>query len=327
MNGEVLVLERPESQERTGDPLIVASQPESTTVAPGAAPLVGPHWTADYLELAKPRIVTMILIVTAMSAVVAAGRDLQLWPLVHLLLGTALVAGSAGVLNQVVEKEVDGLMARTRHRPLPRERISPVWATLYGVVLVLAGTGHLTWKVGVVPAALGVATWALYVAVYTPMKTRTQFNTTVGAIAGALPMLMGYTAAGGGLWDARGWLLFAVLFLWQYPHFMAIAWMYRYDYGSAGLKMTPVVEPSGRSAGWQAVVGTLLLAIVLVSLVWPHRWGVALAVLAVLVTAKFFIASLAFARNPDDITARRLLRASLAQLPAAMLVLVFSAVL
>ncbi len=288
------------------------------------------HWAADLLELTKPRIVTMILIVTTMAAVVAAGRDLQFLPLLHLILGTALVAGSAGVLNQVLEKQLDGSMARTRFRPLPDERMGRTLATLYGMALIVVGTAYLSLTVGAIPAALGVATWLLYVAVYTPLKTRTPWNTTVGAIAGALPMLMGYTAAGGSLGDVHGWLLFGVLLWWQYPHFMAIAWMYRYDYGAAGLRMTSVVDPSGRSSGRQAVWGSALLMLTLVALVVPVTWGPSVwgwiaAVAMVAVTAKFLVTSCQFARQPDDITARRLLRASLVQLPAAMIVLVLTA--
>lgn len=292
---------------------------------------------ADFLELTKPRIVSMILIVTALSAVFMAGRDLQWLPLLHLLLGTALVAASAGVLNQVWEHQVDGRMARTRMRPLPAGRVSRWSATLFGLTLITVGTAYLTFLVGATPAMLGVVTWLLYVFVYTPMKTRTSWNTAVGAIAGALPMQMGYTAAGGSLADLEGWLLFGVLLLWQYPHFMAIAWMYRYDYGAAGLQMSPVVDPSGRSAGRQAVAGSILLMLVLVALVRPLTatgeglgisiWGIVFAVAAVLVTAKFVLASLRFASQPDDLTARRLLRASLVQLPAAMLVLVLSALI
>lgn len=326
MSGEVLVLDRPQTRLPAADGSVVAPLTSETSERT-AGERVGPHWTADYFELAKPRIVMMILIVTAMSAVVAAGRDLQWMPLLHLMLGTALVAGSAGVLNQVMEKEVDGRMARTRHRPLPRERVSRTLAALYGIVLVVAGTFYLNATVGWTPALVGVATWLLYVVVYTPLKTRTQWNTTVGAIAGALPMLMGYTAAGGTLADVRGWLLFAVMMLWQFPHFMAIAWMYRYDYGSAGLKMTPVVEPTGKSAGWQAVIGSLLLVATLVALVLPHAWGWFFSLLAIAVTAKFVISSFQFAFHPDDMTARRLFLASLVQLPAAMLVLVASSLI
>jgi protoheme IX farnesyltransferase len=285
------------------------------------------RWISDLIELTKPRIVMMILIVTALSALVAGGLQIGWLLLFNLLLGTAAVAASAGVLNQWWESDVDARMARTRHRPLPDQRVSSSVAIGMGTLLIVVGTAYLAFTVGTVPAWLGVLTWALYIGVYTPMKTRTEWNTSVGAVAGALPMLMGYTAAGGSLTDVRGWLLFGLLLWWQFPHFMAIAWMYRYDYGAAGLKMTPVVEPTGRRAGWQAIVGSLLLLATIVALVLPGSWGWLMAIAAVAVTAKFVIASFAFARQPDDITARRLLRASILQLPAAMLVVVVSALI
>lgn len=327
MSGDLLVLDRP-SQAPSLDRSESAREPNSNSVATNQADseavVSGAGRLADYVELTKPRIVTMILIVTAMSAVFAGGVQLEWLMLTHLMLGTAMVAASAGVLNQWIEREVDSRMARTRFRPLPDRRVSHVGSLSFGSVLIVAGTTYLALAVGSVPAILGVLTWALYIGVYTPMKTRTEWNTTVGAIAGALPMLMGYTAAGGSLWDVQGWLLFAVLLLWQYPHFMAIAWMYRYDYGAAGLKMTPVVEPTGRRAGWQAIGGTLLLVATLVGLVMMANWGWLLAIAAVAVSAKFVAASFKFAKQPDDITARKLLRASIMQLPAAMVVLVVS---
>lgn len=300
------------------------------TASPPAAESAPAVWS-DYRELTKPRIVTMILIVTTLSALFYAGRELSLTTLLHLLLGTGLVAGSAGVLNQVLERAVDSRMARTRRRPVPAGRVSRLHATLFGLGLVISGTAYLALAVDWLPAALGLATWGLYVAIYTPLKTRSEWNTTVGAIAGALPMQMGYTAAGGSLGDWEGWALFGVLFLWQYPHFMAIAWMHRRDYRAAGLQMTPVVEASGRRAGRQAVLGSLLLLLVLGLL--PRPWllstgqwaGVVCAVAAILVTIPFVRASFRFAGRPDDTMARRLLRASIIQLPAALLVLVISA--
>ena len=328
MSGEALVLDRPlqpptVDRDGSGD---ASSHPHEaitrTDVALRDRSFQGIF--GDFVELTKPRIVTMILIVTAMSAVVAAGSKLDFVLLVHLMLGTAMVAASAGVLNQWLERELDGRMARTRFRPLPDQRVSS-WASMaFGLLLIFLGTPYLALTTGWVPAILGFLTWGLYIGVYTPMKTRTEWNTTVGAIAGALPMLMGYTAAGGSLWDAQGWLLFAVLVFWQFPHFMAIAWMYRYDYGAAGLKMTPVVEPTGRRAGIQAIVGSLLLVATMVGFVIMGSWGWLLALAAVAVTTKFIFASFRFAKQPDDLTARSLLRASILQLPAAMLVLVLS---
>lgn len=344
MSGDLLVLERPSEAEAPVGGAVSPAGVSATSVAgagadrdgsaAGALEAVGrPGVWADYRELTKPRIVTMILIVTTLSAVFAAGWDLSAGVLVHLLLGTALIAGSAGAFNQVLERDVDRRMVRTRRRPLPAERVSVWGATCFGSVLITFGTWYLSTTVGWVPALVGLVTWVLYVLVYTPLKVRSEWNTTVGAIAGALPMQMGYTAAGGSLMDVEGWLLFGVLLLWQYPHFMAIAWMHRRDYGAAGLQMTPVVEPTGRRAGWQAILGSLLLMVVLVALCRPwdagglQPAGVLFAVAAVAVTARYVMASFRFAGHPDDGTARKLLRASIVQLPAAMLVLVVSALI
>ena len=333
MSGDVLVLERPTELATNDDDLQEGGAEASMTEASESSPANRHESTqrgawADYWELTKPRIVMMILIVTGLAAIVAAGRDLQWLVLLHLMLGTCLVAGSAGTLNQVIEKEVDGRMRRTRNRPVPTNRVPRGLATGFGFALITIGTAYLFAFVGVAPAWVGLVTWFLYVAIYTPMKLRSSWNTTVGAIAGALPMQMGYTAAGGSIADYEGWLLFGVLFLWQYPHFMAIAWMYRHDYGAAGLQMTTVVEPSGRSAGLQAVLGTFALGLVsflLCLLLIPGWLGGVLGAIAVGVTFPFIAASLRFARQPDDQTARRLLRASLLQLPAAMAVLVIAA--
>lgn len=328
MSGDVLTLDRPQDRFAAENPPAAVVPGRSAAGAASVAPVIAePHRAADLLELTKPRIVTMILIVTTMAAVVAAGWDLQILTVLHLIIGTALVAGSSGVLNQVLEREVDGRMARTRFRPLPDDRIGAFQSSLFGLLLLVAGSAYLAFFLGMVPAAVGLATWLLYVTVYTPLKTRTAWNTTVGAVAGALPMLIGYTAAGGSLADVRGWLLFGVLLWWQYPHFMAIAWMYRYDYGVAGLRMTSVVEPTGRSAGRQAVAGVLLLMLTLVALVAPGSWGWGWSLAVVAVTVPFVVASFRFARRPDDLTARRLLRASLFQLPAAMIVLVISSLI
>jgi protoheme IX farnesyltransferase len=233
------------------------------------------------------------------------------------------------VKNQIWEREIDGRMARTSRRPLPTGRIGMPAAVAYCSLLGGAGTLYLWQTAGIVPAAWGVATWLTYVVIYTPLKTRTSFNTTVGAVSGALRMMIGYTAGGGGSGDLIGWLLVAVLMVWQYPHFMAIAWMYRREYGEAGFRMTPVVEPTGRSAAWQAVLGSVALLAVLIGLTLllvsgPLRWGFAAAM--VLTTFGLLTASLRFARDRDTPSARRMMRASLLQLPAAMLVLVVASI-
>jgi protoheme IX farnesyltransferase len=192
--------------------------------------------------------------------------------------------------------------------------------------LALLGTLQLWGLVGLVPAALGLATWGLYVWIYTPLKVISASNTAVGTLPGALPVLIGWSAAGGSWTEPTGWLLFGLLVIWQFPHFMAIAWLFRDQYHAAGFQMLTRVDPSGRLAGWHAVIGAALL--------FPTSWGltavgpgagigagsIAVSLLGLLVVSHQFVRSVAFFRFPNDLSARRLLRSSLLVLPA-MLVL------
>jgi len=243
--------------------------------------------------------------------------------LLWLLVGTGLIAGSAGSANQIWERVIDQRMTRTARRPLPAGRISFAVATAYTAILGVTGTAILYSKFSFNPAAIGLATWALYVLVYTPMKTRTAWNTTVGAIAGAIPMLIGYTAMGGSIADVTGWLLVGILVAWQYPHFMAIAWMYRRQYGEAGFIMSTTVDPSGKSAALQSLAGSMGLIVCALALCWiPNGWiGAALASSAVVICGwPMLWASIQFAHKPADNAARRLLHKSLLVLPAVLLI-------
>lgn len=277
----------------------------------------------DYVQLTKPRIVVMILITTIMTAMIGAGGLVSIGSLLWLLLGTALVAASAGSANQVWERVIDGRMPRTTNRPLPGGRVKTIPATLYTAALGIAGVSLLAWQFGGPPAAAAAATWLMYVLVYTPMKVRTYWNTTVGAVAGALPVLIGYTATGGTLTDWTGWLLVGVLVAWQYPHFMSIAWMYRKQYADAGFVMTTTVEPTGRSAGWQSIAGSLALIACGVALAWLPG-GIFSPILASIgvcaATYPMLKASHRFKAAPNDQTARKLLRSSLLVLPAVLLI-------
>ncbi len=324
MSGDVVLLERPPYRPATTRK---SSAPHAAPAELAPTVVEAPTWrqfAADLIELTKPRIVLMILITTGVAAIVGA-QGAVAWSLaLHLLLGTALVAASAGVLNQYLEREVDRRMTRTARRPLPAGRMRPGFALAYGLTIGLVGTLYLGWQVSWVTAALGVVTWFSYLVLYTPLKQRTSFNTTVGAVAGALPMLMGYTGGGGELTDAAGWLLLGVLVAWQYPHFMAIAWLYRKQYGEAGFQMTPVTDPSGVSAGWQSIVGAIVLPVFLIALVssntyWPV-WSIGIC----LVSWGLIQGAWGFSREPNEQTARRMLRASLSQLPLAMLMLVLA---
>ena len=278
---------------------------------------------SDYLQLTKPRIVVMILVTTCATAMMGASGLVAVGSLVWLLFGTAAIAGSAGTGNQIWERVIDARMTRTANRPISSGRMSAVPAAIFAAVLGIVGISVLAMQFGKEPAAVGVATWMLYVLVYTPMKVRTPWNTTVGAIAGAIPVLIGYTATGGLLTDWTGWLLVGVLVAWQYPHFMAIAWMYRRQYKEAGFKMTTTEEPTGRSAGWQSIVGSAVLIGLGVTLCWIPTGliGAVLGSIAVGAAAwPMLLASVRFARCPDDATARKLLRSSLLVLPAVLAV-------
>lgn len=290
-----------------------------------------PTWIGDFIELTKPGIVTMILVTTVASAWIGiaspAGMPLSLGAWLALLIGTGLIAGSAGAANQVWERQIDPLMPRTASRPLASRRMATMTGIAFTAVIGLLGTALLTWQFGAVPALVGLTTWAIYVLVYTPMKTRTSWNTTVGAIAGALPIFMGYTAAGGQMTDLTGWMLFGVLACWQYPHFMAIAWLCRRQYAEAGFQMTTAVDPSGRSAGWQSIVGAIALAACGVILCVAPAGELILSVasfitslLVVAATWPLFSAAIHFSRQRDDLHARKMMRWSLVVLPAVLLV-------
>jgi protoheme IX farnesyltransferase len=278
-------------------------------------------YLADLIQLTKPRIVVMILVTTAATAMIGAGGLVPGGQLLWLLIATAAVAGSAGAANQIWERVIDQRMTRTANRPLAAGRIHAVVATVYMLTLLAVGTSMLHLLFGSIPAMVGLVTWALYVLVYTPMKTRTAWNTTVGAVAGALPVLIGYTALGGTLMGLPGWFLVGVLVAWQYPHFMSIAWLYRRQYGEAGFRMTTTEDPTGWSAGIQSVSGSLALmgcAIVLCFL--PGGWiqGAIAAIAAVGSSTPMLMASIGFMSMPNDEQARKLLRSSLLVLPAVL---------
>lgn len=208
-----------------------------------------------YLELMKLRLVSLVLVTTAVGfyAGSAGPRDAAFFgQLAQTILGTALLAGGAMALNQVMERETDALMRRTQTRPLPQGRLGVREASAFGAVLVMIGMAYLCLMVKVLTGVLGLVTVGVYLLLYTPLKTRTPWCTLVGAVSGAIPPMLGYTAAAGAI-TGGAWLLFAVLFVWQMPHFLAIAWLYREDYARGGQKMLPVVDPSGASTARQMV--------------------------------------------------------------------------
>jgi protoheme IX farnesyltransferase len=280
---------------------------------------------SSYIELTKPRILTMILL-TVVMAMVAAGTSPSLQTVLHACIGSALVAASASVLNQWMERERDAIMMRTCKRPLPSGRVASSQAAWMGWVMVVLGSVYLAAWVNLPTMYCGLATWVLYVWVYTPLKMVSWTNTLVGTLPGALPVWMGWTAADGSLLDPRAWILLGVLVAWQLPHFMAIAYMYRHQYEAAGYKMITVTDASGRGANLHAILGAIACIIFAVLAVPPVSIlsGI-LCALAVSVSVWQLMAALRFRRQQDMKTARKMLHVSLLQLPLTMLFILLAA--
>jgi heme o synthase len=285
----------------------------------------------DYVELSKPRIATLVLVVVAVSSYVGSWGPPAPWTLFHTLLGTALVAASASAFNQWIERSRDALMPRTADRPLPAGRLTAQQTVTFGIVSLSIGLVYLSSFVNLATALLGFLTWAVYVVVYTPMKARSSANTAIGAVAGALPVLMGWSAveasfsltSGPMSGGVRAAALFLIVYLWQFPHFMAIAWIYRQQYGSAGMQMLTVVDPTGRRAGLQAILGSLALLPISVLPVFQLA-GRAYIAGAITLGLAYFAAAVLFCRRRNDKTALGLLRASLVYLPALLVLLIVS---
>ena len=274
---------------------------------------------ADYVELTKPKIAALVLVTVAVSALVARWGQPDPFVLCHALVGTLLVAASASALNQWIERRRDALMDRTAARPLPAGRLRAGEVLVFGAATLIAGVAYLALAVNATAAAVGLLTWLLYVALYTPLKSYTWLNTPVGAVAGAMPVLIGWAASGASL-DLRAAALFLVVYLWQFPHFMAIAWIYRRQYDRAGMQMLTVVDPSGRRAAVQAVLAaTALLPVSLVpALVAPTTaWYV---LLAFVLGVGYLACAVAFWARISESTSRLLLRASLVYLPSLLAV-------
>lgn len=283
---------------------------------------------ADFAELTKPRIAALLLVVVGVSGYVARWGQPDLLLLLHGMLGTLLIAASASAWNQLLEHRSDGLMERTAERPLPAGRLSRRQVAAFAIATVVLGAAQLALLVNWQTAAWGLVTWFVYVFLYTPLKSISVWNTLVGAVAGALPVIIGWSAVGGtiNVADPRGLALFTVLLLWQFPHFMAIAWIYRGQYGRAGLRMLTVVDPSGRLAGLQAVLAALaLMPVSFVPALVTGGYGSPLYLVAAFVLGAGQLACAAvFLLRRNDRSARWLLTASLVYLPALFACLILT---
>lgn len=268
----------------------------------------------DYIQLTKPRITWLILMSTGVGYFFGALDGWTWIVLLHTLLGTAFIASGTAALNQWWEREADKKMVRTQNRPLPAERLHPTRALIFAILLSAIGFAELSLGANLLTGLLGLFTLASYLFVYTPLKQRTPHATTIGAIPGAMPPLIGYAAAHGTL-TAQGWALFAILFLWQFPHFYAIAWMYKDDYSNAGIKMLPVVDPSGNSTVRQILFYSL--ALIPISLL-PRYLGMSgnvYLVGALILGAIYFYSGVLVARELNRAQARRVLLTSIVYLP------------
>lgn len=282
--------------------------------------LVRSPWS-DFVELAKPRITLMVVLTTAVGFVLASPSPVSWLLLLHTVVGTALVASGASAFNMVIERQPDARMRRTAGRPLPSGRLRALPAALFALALSAVGVSYLALLVNGLTALLGTFTLVAYVAVYTPMKRVSSLATIVGAVPGAVPPMMGVTAAIGRT-DELAWALFGLLFLWQMPHFLAIAWLYRSDYARGGFPMLSVLDPQGRRTARQMVL--YAAALLPVSLLPSALGSVGMVYAAGALTAGvvFLAYSWAFAFEIGPRAARRVLLVSVMYLPVVLGLLV-----
>lgn len=286
----------------------VAAQPVSTRSSSLRSVVV---------DLFKLRLVALVVLTAAVGYLLAARNEWNLELLLWTVVGTALAAAGAMALNQRLEMHRDALMERTRSRPLPSGALRPATATLLGVGLAALGALILALTAGLLPTLLASAVVLLYTLVYTPLKVRTSANTLVGAVCGAIPPMIGWATAQGNL-GLGAWLLFAMLFLWQVPHFLALAWLYRGDYARGGFRMLPAEDPDGHVVGMAAVLHTAALAPIPILATLNGLAGWISAAGGVLLTLWLLTLAMGMARHRTDASARRLFLSTLAFLPLTL---------
>lgn len=282
-------------------------------------------WATVLAELTKARLTALVLLTTLVGFYLGWHGPMNYLLMFNALAATALVASGASALNQLLEREYDAKMHRTQDRPLPSGRLQPTTVMLFGGVTSVAGLVYLALCVNLLTAVLGSVTLVSYLFIYTPLKRVTWANTLVGAIPGALPPLMGWTAARNEL-SGEGWALFAILAFWQLPHFFAIAWMYRDEYAKAGFVMLPHVDPDGSRTAQQSVSNTL--ALMLASL-FPFAWHISgkfYLVSALILGAGFLVCAIRFSRQLTRARARQFFLASIIYLPLLLAALVLDKV-
>jgi protoheme IX farnesyltransferase len=269
---------------------------------------------SDFVMLTKPGITVMVAITAAVGFYVASHGAFDWKIFLHMVGGTLLSSAGAAAFNMLLERKLDARMDRTKGRPLPSGRMAPGEAGVFAGVLCAAGLAWLALEVNLLTAALSAATMLSYLALYTPLKTKSSVCTLVGAIPGALPPVMGWAAARGSV-EMGAWILFLILFFWQLPHFLALAWMYREDYARAGFPMLPVEEPTGASTGRQVVLQTLALLVVSILPFGFQMAGDGYLVAALVLGAAFLGFGVSFAADRSRNRASRLFLASITYLP------------
>jgi protoheme IX farnesyltransferase len=276
-----------------------------------------------YLQLVKPRITILILVVAMASFYLSGPASIDWGRFVLMTAATGLLACGIFALNQYLERDVDLLMGRTKNRPIPSRRLPPGRVLAFGLLATAAGIALLAMRLGLVAGALGAFTFVIYDLVYTPLKRRTELHTVVGALSGATPPLIGWAAARGTL-GPGAWILAGLLFLWQFPHFLAIESMYRDDYARAGIRVLPVSEPTGAAAAWVMIAALGLLVALSAAPFMTGLSGRASLAGSLLVGAGFFAAGVAHLLRRSRASARLVLRVSVLYLPVVFAFLVFS---
>jgi protoheme IX farnesyltransferase len=279
----------------------------------------------DYIELTKPRITWLIVMSTAIGYYFGHSGAWNLWRVINTLIGTGLVASGTAALNQWYEREADRKMRRTQMRPLPSGRLTPDQALWFGIALAVIGGLELGLGVNWLASGLCLATLVCYLFVYTPLKQKTWWSTTIGAIPGAIPPLIGFAAAANKL-TAEAWILGAILFLWQFPHFYAIAWMYREDYSRAGIKMLPVVEPDGESTARQILIYSVLLIPISLLPKWMGMTGSIYLIGALALGLWFLYSGIRVSLDRTKLRARKVLLTSVVYLPVLYALMVLDPV-
>ena len=274
-----------------------------------------------FFELSKPNILSLVLVATFLGYYLGNLGMGSIEILFYTLLGTSMTASGSGALNHYLERDADAYMTRTKNRPLPAKLISPIKVLIFGICMVVIGTVLLLIKVNMLTGFLALLTAFLYTLVYTPLKSITWLNTSIGSIPGALPIVGGWTAAKGEI-ETMAWVLFGIMYLWQHPHFYSIAWICKEDYSKANYKMLPVIDSTGNRTIRQIFWHLILMIPISLLPVFLGSMGIFYLLGVTIITCAFFISAIPLARNQTIKSALILLKASVFYLPALLIIII-----